>query len=325
MFLGRVLVEAALQNGHEITLFNRGQTHPELFPEVTRLRGDRRAGDLKALKGYTWDVVIDTSGYEPGVVSATARLLAGATRLYVFISTISVYAALPEKGMDEVAPLAQLPPGTDPNVRVTMETYGAQKVLCEQAAESALPGQVLTIRPGLIVGPYDPSDRFTYWPWRAAQGGQVLAPNRPEMEVQFIDVRDLSDWTLRMVEAQQTGIFNATGPLAPLPMGNLLETCRQVSGSDARFTWADERFLLENGAQPWSELPLWLSESDPDNAGASAVSIQRALNAGLTFRPLTDTVQATLAWAALRPSDHVWRAGLPREKEDRLLALYQQQ
>jgi 2'-hydroxyisoflavone reductase len=329
LFLGRVLVESALQNGHEVTLFNRGQTQPELFPQVTKLRGDRRSGDLDALKvpaqrAATWDAVIDTSGYEPGVVRQSAELLANATGLYTFISSISVYAGLPVKGMDENAPLAQLPPGVDPDASVTGETYGAQKALCEQAAEAALPGRVLTIRPGLIVGPYDPSDRFTYWPWRVAQGGEVLAPGQPEYEVQFIDVRDLAEWTLRMVEAQHTGIFNATGPRSPLPMGSLLETCQQVSASDAHFTWVDEQFLLEHGAQPWMELPLWIPQSDAENAGMSAVSIQRALNAGLTFRPLADTVRATLAWAATRSPEHVWRAGLPREKESQLLAAYRQ-
>lgn len=322
LFLGRVLVETALLAGHDITLFNRGQTQPELFQQVTKLRGNRRSGELDALTGQTWDAVIDTSGYEPGVVRQSAELLANATRLYTFISTISVYAALPEMGMDEAAPLAQLPPGADPDARVTGETYGAQKVLCEQAAEAAMPGRVLTIRPGLIVGPYDPTDRFTYWPWRVAQGGEVLAPGQPEQVVQFIDVRDLAEWTLRMVETQQTGIFNATGPDAPLPMGSLLETCRQVSGSNARFTWVDEKFLLEHGAQPWTELPLWLPANDPDTAGMSGVSIRRAQNAGLTFRPLANTVQATLAWSATRPPDYTPRAGLPREKETELLALY---
>lgn len=323
LFLGRVLVETALQRGHELTLFNRGQTQPELFPQTVKLRGNRRSGDLDALNGAgPWDAVIDTSGYEPGVVRQSAELLAKSTQLYTFISTISVYAALPQPGMDERAPLAKLPEGADPDARVTGETYGAQKVLCEQAAAAAMTGRVLNIRPGLIVGPYDPTDRFTYWPVRVARGGEVLAPGRPETVTQFIDVRDLAEWTLRMVEAGQTGEFNATGPQAPLPMGDLLEACRQVSGSDARFTWVDEKFLLEHEAQPWTELPLWIPESDGENAGMSAVSIQRALEAGLTFRPLADTVQATLAWAATRPPDYVLRAGLSREKEAQLLSQY---
>lgn len=321
-FLGRVLVETALQQGHEVTIFHRGQTNPNLFPQVESLYGDRRAGELAALRGQTWDAVIDTSGYEPGVVRATARLLRNAVRLYAFISTISVYHALPEKGMDENAALAQLPDDADPDAHVTMETYGAQKALCEQAAEAEMPGRVLNIRSGLIVGPYDPTDRFTYWPWRVAQGGLVLAPGRPETGVQFIDVRDLSEWTLRMVVAQQAGVYNATGPVEPLPMGSLLEACKQVSGSDARFAWIDEAALLEHGVQPWSELPLWLPESNRENAGLTAVSIERALVAGLSFRPLADTIQATLNWAATRPEDHSWRAGLPREREQQLLELF---
>ena len=328
LFLGRVLVETALLRGHELTLFNRGQTQPELFPEAAKLRGNRRSGDLQALNdavqaGANWDAVIDTSGYEPNVVRQSAQLLAQATPLYTFISSISVYATLPLPGMDESAPLAQLSPGADPDARVTGETYGAQKVLCEQAAEAALPGRVLTIRPGLIVGPHDPTDRFSYWPLRVARGSEVLAPGRPETVVQFIDVRDLAEWTLGMVEAHQTGPFNATGPQTPLPMGSLLETCRQVSASDARFTWVDEKFLLLHNAQPWTELPLWIPESDPKNAGMSSVSIQRALAAGLTFRPLADTIQATLAWAATRPPDYSLRAGLKQEKEAELLSAYQ--
>ena len=200
-----------------------------------------------------------------------------------------------------------------------MENYGALKALCEQAAEQALPGRVLNIRPGLIVGEYDPTDRFSYWPWRVSQGGEVLAPGRPPQPTQFIDVRDLADWTLRMVETGQTGIYNATGPQYPLTMGDLLETCRQVSGSGARLTWLSEEFLLANGVQPWTELPLWLPESDPSTAGMNQVDIRKALNAGLSFRPLEDTIRTTLAWANSRPADHEWRAGLSRARETELL------
>lgn len=324
MFLGRALVEAAQARGHRVTLFNRGRTNPELYPEVEKLHGDRKT-DLSLLSGRRWDAVIDTSGYQPGDVRASTGLLANAVEQYIFISSISVFADFREIGMDENAPLAQLPEGTDPDAPVTGETYGALKALCEQAAEESMPGRVLVIRPGLIVGPHDPTDRFTYWPCRVAQGGEVLAPDKPQLPTQFIDARDLAEWTVRMVENRQLGIYNATGPAAPLPMGDLLEACRQASSSDAHFTWVNEAFLLKNQVQPWSQLPLWLPESSPEYAGMQQVSIRKALAAGLTFRPLEDTIRDTLAWASNRPKDHTWRAGLSREQETALLQKFRQE
>lgn len=314
-FLGRALVQSAQARGHHLTLFNRGTTNPDLFPEVERLTGDRKL-DLSPLDNRQWDVVIDTCGYEPNVVSTSAQKLAGAVERYIFISSISVYANTSQPGTDERAPVAQMPEGAEPVV--TPETYGPLKALCEQAVETALPGRALIVRPGLIVGEYDPTDRFTYWPWRVAQGGDVLAPNGPGYLTQFIDVRDLADWIIRMAEAGKTGIYNATGPEQPLPLGKLMETSRTVSGSDARFVWAPEAFLLENGVQPWSQLPLWIPENDPD-IGSNQTSIRKALQDGLTFRTLEDTVRSTLDWANSSPAGHEWRAGLPREREQELL------
>lgn len=321
-FYGRVLVQDALAHGHQITLFNRGKSNPDLFPEVEHLTGDR-GSDVSALAGRRWDAAIDFCGFEPAGVRLTASALAGAVDLYTFISTISVYASTRQPGVDEDSPLAQLPEGDDE--RFKMENYGALKALCEQAAEQAMPGRVLNIRPGLIVGQYDATDRFSYWPWRIAQGGEVLAPQRPSYLTQFIDVRDLAEWTLRMVEAGQTGIYNATGPEAPVTLGELLETSRKVSGSDASITWVGEEFLLANGVEPWAQLPLWVPDSDPESAGMSQVSIRKALRASLTFRPFEDTIQSTLDWVNSRPADHTWRAGLTREREAELLALYRQQ
>src|SRR5262249_55921530 len=234
IFLGRYLVEAALAAGHDVTLFNRGQHNPELYPEVEKLRGDRDGG-LAALRGRRWDAVVDTSGYLPRVARASAELLADAVDHYTFISSISVYPHFRSLGTDESAPVDTL---DDPNIEeVTGETYGPLKALCEQAAEQALPGRTLVIRPGLIVGPHDYSDRFTYWVRRVAQGGEVLAPERPDWHTQIIDVRDLAEWTLRMAERRLVGVYNATGPAYDLSFGQLLDTCRAVSGSDARFTW----------------------------------------------------------------------------------------
>ena len=310
VFLGRATVEAALARGHELTLFNRGKQNADLFPGVEKLRGDRDGG-LSALKGRRWDAVIDPSGYFPRMVRASAELLAGAVDQYTFISTISVFADFKTKGMEESAPVATI---EDENVeQITGETYGALKALCEQAAERALPGRTLTIRPGLIVGPHDPTDRFTYWPVRVVRGGEVLAPHRPGYLVQVIDVRDLAEWTVRMVEAKQTGVFNATGPDYPLTMERLLQESKRVSGSDAYFTWVSEEFLQAQGAAPWTEVTLWMPEMG--NEGFSTINVNKAIAAGLTFRPLSDTVRDTIAWDASRPPETIRRNGIKPERE----------
>ena len=324
VFLGRHLVEAALAAGHEVTLFNRGQHGAQLFPQVEKLRGDRDGG-LAALAGRRWDAAIDTCGYVPRLVRASAELLAGNVGHYTFISSISVYRDVDQAPVDESSPVGVL---ADERVEeITGETYGPLKALCEQAAEAAMPGRVLHVRPGLIVGPYDPTDRFTYWVWRAALGGAALAPGRPQRRVELIDGRDLAAWIVRMSAAQRSGVYNATGPNHELTMGETLEICRQASGSDARFPWVDEAFLLANGVAPWSELPLWLPEVDN---GVMAVDFQRAIAAGLAFRPLAETVQETLAW--LR-ADRVsadgdlasvqLRAGMAPAREAELLAAWQ--
>ena len=316
VFLGRHLVEAALARGHEVTLFNRGQHNPELFPEVEKLRGDRD-GDLTALAGRRWDAAIDTSGYVPRVVRASAELLADAVEHYTFISTISVYSDFNHPTMDESAPVGRL---DDPSVeQVTGETYGPLKVLCEEAAEAAMPSRVLTIRPGLIVGPHDPSDRFTYWPVRVARGGDVLAPARPDRQVQIIDGRDLAEWNIRMTESRRTGVYNATGPDYKLTMGAALDACKAVSGSDARFVWVDGQFLLDAGVQPWIELPLWIPQREDETGSLLAVNSDKAFAAGLAFRPVADTARDTLAWAATRPAGYEWRAGMRAEREHEVL------
>ena len=334
IFLGRHLVEAALERGHEVTLFNRGQHGTDLYPQVEQLRGDRW-GDLRALEGRQWDAVIDTNGYIPSVVRASARLLAGAVKQYVFISTVSVYADVSVAGVDEVAPVSTItpeqlreaesivPPAKGVVARAYGEHYGALKALCEQTVEECLPGRVLTVRPGLIVGPYDYSDRFTYWPGRIARGGEVLAPGRPERPVQLIDARDLAEWIIRMIEIGQVGIYNATGPAEVLSMQQILDACKQVNSSDASFTWIDEAFLLSEKVQPWSQIPLWLPE-EPESAGFNSLSIERALAAGLTFRRIAETARDTLAWDATRPADEERQAGLAADEEARLLRVWHQ-
>ena len=318
VFLGRHLAAAALARGHAVTLFNRGKSGPELFPEAEHLRGDR-TNDLSALEGRNWDAVIDTCGYVPRVVRASAERLAGAVERYVFISTVSVYADTSQIGITEEAPTGTT---QDPTTEeVTGETYGPLKVLCEAAVERALPGRALVIRPGLIVGPHDPSDRFAYWPRRLARGGEVLAPGNPDAPVQFIDVRDLAEWTVRLVESSATGIFNATGPEQPLTMRAVLEACRKVAGTDATLTWIPDDFLLEAKVAPYSEFPLWIPD-DPKHAGFSRMSIRKAFDAGLTFRPLAETAQDTLAWDASLPVEKQHRGSLTPEREAELLMLW---
>ncbi len=316
VFLGRHTVELALGRGHEVTIFNRGQSNPGLFPGIDAIHGDRET-DLDRLAGRSWDAVIDTSGYLPRVVGASARTLAGSAPHYTFISSISAYARLAEPGLDEEAPLEEL---SEPGSEDVGKHYGALKALCEREVQAAYPAGALVIRPGLIVGPHDPTDRFTYWAARVAEGGDVLAPGDPDRQVQVIDARDLAAWNLDLVERGVTGVFNATGPDERLTMGAMLEGCRETAGSDASFTWVGEEFLLERKVAPWSALPLWLPWSSEESRGMLAVDVSRARGAGLQFRPLEETARDTLAWHRTRGESHEWRAGMARERERELLA-----
>ena len=316
-FVGRHIVEAARRRGHSLTLFNRGRSNPGLFEGVEEIHGDRD-GDLALLAGRRWDAVIDTSGYVPRIVRASAELLSPAVDRYLFISTISVYSDPLPPHSNEGAPLATL---ADPNVEeISGETYGALKVLCEQAVQNIFGSRALIIRPGLVVGPHDPTDRFTYWPARVERAGRVLAPGDGSFPVQFIDARDLGQWTVGLVEAGKNGTYNATGPAGILTMEQFLDACRDATGSDAQFTWVGDDFLLAHEVNPWTELPLWI----PGEEGVAfgTVQIDRALQDGLAFRPLRDTVLDTLAWAASRPDDHQWLGGLSPEREKALLSAW---
>ena len=250
-FVGRHLTEAALARGHEVTLFHRGQHGADLYPQAEALRGDRDGG-LGALRGRTWDVVLDTCGYVPRVVRQSAALLSKSVGHYVFVSSISIYRDFAVSGIDETYPMATMPDETVE--KVTGETYGPLKVLCERVVEEAFPGRSLVIRPGLIVGPHDKTGRFTYWPRRVAEGGDVLAPGRPDKRVQFIDARDLAEWMIRLIERAETGTFNAVSDDATWTMGRVLDACRAVSGSDARLVWVPDDFLLAQGLTPLGRL-----------------------------------------------------------------------
>lgn len=326
-FLGPHTVRAARSHGHKITLFNRGRTNPQLFPDLTHLRGDRdpKIGDgLRALTGRQWDAVIDTSGYVPRLVRASAELLAPNVTQYVFISTVSVYADFTKIGIVETDSLSTLQDETVE--KITAETYGPLKALSEQAAEAAMPGRVTNIRPGLIVGPGDPTDRFTYWPVRIDRGGEVLAPLPKDAPVQFIDVRDLAQWIIKVIEDGHAGVYNATGPAAKLTMAQMLYGCKAVTASVVRFTWIEAGFLKDQGVTPWTELPLWLP--DEEQAGLGQVSIERALSLGLTFRPLADTARDTIRWhKETRGLDYDFGAadgslGMKAQRERELLAAW---
>ena len=314
-FLGRHVVEAALVGHHEVTLFNRGLTNVDLYPETEKLHGDR-GGDLAALSGRTFDVVIDTSGQLPRQVKASAGLLADRVSHYTFVSSISVYADF-SRPVEEGAPVATL---EDPDSEdAGPENYGGNKALCEQAAETAMPGRTLVVRPGLIVGPYDPTDRFTYWPHRVAMGGEVLAPQPADAAVQYIDARDLATWMLDMAARRETGTYNATGPETRLSMASMLEACKRESGSDAEFTWVSEHFLNEQEVKAWSDLPVYVPPSDAGFANFLAADCRKAIADGLRFRPQAETIRDTLSWAATRPTNHTWQAGITREREAALL------
>jgi nucleoside-diphosphate-sugar epimerase len=316
-FLGRHLVHSARARGHTVTLFNRGLTNPDLFPQVETILGDREK-DLAELLGHEWDAVVDTCGYVPRIVHLSASALEGSVNRYVFISSISVYASFSKIGIDESDPVSKMEDETVEEI--TGETYGPLKVLCEKAVQDTFGDEgTLIIRPGLIVGPHDPTDRFTYWPVRVARGGDVLAPEEPDVPIQIIDARDLSDSIIKLIEEKASGIFNATGPEYELTMGAMLETCKQVSKSDANLKWAPVEFLTEHKVEPWSDMPVWIPNVEQD-AGFSRVDISKAIKAGLTFRPLEETVRDTLEWAATRPSDREWRAGLSAEREAEVLA-----
>ena len=286
-FIGPHMVRDAVSRGHTVTLFNRGRTNTHLFPELEKLVGDRD-GDLAALEGRRFDAVIDNSGYVPRHVRDSAELLADSGR-YLFVSSISAYKDLAPDGITEDYDVGRL---DDPTVEeVDGQTYGPLKALCEEAVQEVFGDRANVVRPGYIVGPGDPTDRWTYWPVRVSMGGDMLVPGAPEDPVQFIDARDLGSWMVGMLENEVGGVFNAIGPVEPLNMGTMLETCREVAGGDAVFHWADAAFIEEQNVF----FPIW-NPTTGDFGGAHRVDISRAIAAGYTSRPVAETVRDTLEW-----------------------------
>lgn len=325
-FIGPPQVRYALARGHKVTLFNRGRESVQWPGDVEQLIGDRN-GDLKALVGREWDVCIDNPTTLPVWVRDVGRVLHGKVGQYIFISTISVYADNATPDADESASLLRYT-GKDAMAETTAtlkadrgNLYGPLKAESEREAEKQFPGKATIIRPGLIVGPGDPTDRFTYWPVRLARGGEVLAPGDGSDPVQFIDVRDLAEWTIRMAEKGAFGTFNATGPDYTLSTAAMLYGIRATNSAGATLIWAPLGFLNANDVNGWSDLPVWLPATG-ETAGFASRRITRALHAGLTFRPLADTASDTLTWFQSQPAERqaTLKAGLTAERESRVLA-----
>lgn len=319
-FIGPPTVRALKAAGHRLTLFNRGKTNPELFADLELIKGDRLTADIEQLKGRRWDVVIDTAAYVPRAINTLmAQLDREALQQYVIVSTISVYANFGTPGIDESAPKETLP---DPETEDVNQYYGGLKFACEEAARKGLPGKVLTIRPGMIVGPGDRTDRFTYWPVRVSKGGRVLAPGEPDEVIQTIDARDLAAWIALCVQRNTVGEFNATSN-AGVTFGDVLSACRKEINPEATVEWVPHEFLLEQGVNEWVDLPFWVSPTG-ELAGAWTVNTERATAAGLTHRPITETVRDLWAWWQTLPEERraTVRAGMSAERESEVLAAW---
>ena len=326
-FTGPHQVRYALERGHKVTVFNRGRREMDWGGEVEELTGDRDTGDLSSLKGRKWDVCIDNPTSVPFWVRDAGKVLAGNVDQYIFISTISVFADM-STPPDESAALAPYEGAdamaeTPTTMRANMALYGPLKALSEKEAEKQFPGKATIIRPGLIVGPGDPTDRFTYWPLRLRQGGEVLAPSDGSDPVQFIDGRDLAEWTVRMAENRTYGIFNATGPDYEMRTDAMLYGMRACTTAGAQLTFVPAEFLAEQNVAPWGDMPVWVPGTG-DSAGFGRVNIQKALAAGLTFRSLANTTQDLLAWYDQQPAERraEIRAGIKADREKEVLAAW---
>jgi 2'-hydroxyisoflavone reductase len=322
-FIGVPMTELALKRGHRVTFFNRGRTNADLFPQIERIKGDRN-GEIDGLKGRQWDAIIDNSGYVPKQVKLTAELLAPTAKQYLFVSSISVYPNFAQARTED-SPVGKLADETIE--KVDGETYGPLKALCEKAAETAMPGRVTVLRPGLIVGPHDSTDRFTYWPARAARGGEMLAPGKPSDGIQIIDGRDLAAFTIDVLEQRTMGIFNLVSPPGMFTMGDVVnESIRaakaQVKPDPApKATWAPADFLASKKIEGWSDMPVWV-DAKGDEKEFAGTSAERAMKAGLKITPMRKTVEDTLAWHLKRPDAErtKLKAGLTPEREKEALA-----
>jgi 2'-hydroxyisoflavone reductase len=326
-FIGPHMVSEALRRGHSVTLFNRGRTNNELFPDLEKIMGDRDGG-LDGLKGRRWDAVIDNSGYVPRHVRDSARLLASNTNFYLYVSTISTYASFTAPN-DEDSPLATIDDETIEEV--TGQTYGPLKALCEKRAREEIGDDRLAIlRPTYICGPGDHTDRFSYWPVRTAQGGEMIWPGSPSYPMQIIDVRDLANFTVDCVEKNTTGIYNTVTPVASYTIGDLLEESQAVTASSVDPIWVDETFIetaqANSTVQNWGMFPVWHPLSG-DSAAISSISGARAREAGLRNRPVRETIRDLMSWWATLPAERTatLRAGMSADVEAELIALWKKE
>jgi 2'-hydroxyisoflavone reductase len=319
VFLGQALLSSALENGHTVTVFNRGQSRQWWPPGVKWIVGDRKE-DLHLLMNGHWDAVIDTCGYRPQDVELSCAALFDSCERYVYISSVSAYASFAKPPIRETDRLASIVGhATD---KVTGVNYGPLKAECERTVARVYGARSILIRPGLIVGPNDPTGRFSYWPWRIAAGGRVLAPGNPERPIQFIDARDLAAWILQLVAVRASGAFNATGPNDGATFGELLDTCRWICGEEVEVEWADDKFLEREGVQPWTELPLWIPSHDASMRGFHLVDTKRAKGSRLTTRPLAVTLNDILEAGIPVASDKRRAGKLTRQRERDLLAVW---
>ena len=320
VFLGQALLQAALERGDTVTVFNRGQSRNWWPPGVKWIVGDRKE-DLHLLLNRRWDAVIDTCGYRPQDVEASAAALFDSCDRYLFVSSVSAYASFAQPRVREEDALASAV-GVD-RENLNPSTYGPLKAECERTLFQVYGSRAITVRPGLIVGPTDPTGRFSYWPWRVAAGGVVLAPGSPHRSLQFIDVRDLAAWMLRLLQAGASGAFNATGPNEGITFGELLDSCRWISGEEVTIEWVDEKFLEREGVQPWTELPLWIPSHDEQTRGFNGVDTSRAQATGLRTRPPAVTISDILEAGAPPPDDRRRAGKLTRDRERDLLRVWQ--
>jgi len=326
-FLGPPIVEKLVADGHTVTLFNRGKTNPELFPDLEKIRGDRMT-DVTGLENRKFDAVIDTNGYVPKFVETPLSVMKDNIGFYVFVSTCSVYAKMGQEPLDETSELATMTDEEEEKAtadrRLVGQYYGALKARCEQMAEKMLPGRVCVTRPGLIVGHGDDTDRFTYWPARIAQGGEVLAPGKPHWEIQVTDVRDVADFSALCAVKKIAGIYNVDGLEKPIPMSTVMETSKKVTGSDATFTWIDDvSFLEQHKVHAWRDLPAWFPPQEGQDQ-VPTLSCTRAIEKGLTFRPFEQTVKEALAYHESRGKDYKPRWTLTREREAEVLKAWKE-
>jgi len=321
-FIGPHMVRALVKAGHEVTLFNRGKTNSHLFPELPRIRGDRLTGDIKQVSGQHWDLIVDSSCYIPRAVDMLMDAVdTEQVKQYVFISTISVYASFSKAGITEESPLAKM--DEDPDSEDTSKWYGALKVRCEEQAEKAMPGRVSKIRCGLIIGPGDKTDRFTYWPVRAAQSDEMLAPGSGDDPLQTIDVRDLADWVVHCIDQKLVGPFNSTNPAGLYTFRDVLHMCRDELNPDLELTWVPEAFLETQNLEEDGGLPLWVG-ANTEYAGIWKVNAELAASKGLKARPLTGSIRDTWAWWLTLPEERTakLKTGLSAQRQAEILAAW---